>query len=644
MKKLLIIQVVILWLPLYAYGYHVNVHEKITDRAVAASNIQQYLNSYLNISLNDIFKDETGIKWMELGSKWEDDSLTLRWLNHFYEPTTGQGLHIGPATLGDPSLQWAKTSTDNEWVWWIARLDYYRALTSTDSTARNNHFAFLFRGLGHIIHLVHDLAVPSHVRNDPHNAPFIGLPYDMYESYTRDNVTSLTYSGYPAVDITDYNSVDDFWINGGNGLAEYTNHNFYSKKTITTSDYPNPAPENTNYYADLSLLPITITTTPDNVNHNTFYVSGYGKQHLAALKYFTEEIFATASPSPLVKYKLSLFLDDRCHEEYAQYLVPRAVGYSAGLLNYFFRGTLEISAPDQLVYAIADGSATSHQFTTIKAKVLNTTPNESMGAGTLQAVARYKIRADYQPNLSTDPPTSSSGVSYSYSVSTPITITALDSTTPMEFTFDFTGSPIPAGVTDLYLQVIFKGTLGNETDTAVAVGMKDINEPMHVVVWNATDRFYLDRVLRTAEEIRSDLELSSRAAGQYIDPYDVTTKLAFTTTTTLPTTYQVTYTPLPYGRYGRTIILTDTPLFYMHVHRESTNPVDSLDNYWSVSGVVNEETAGAFTNTQVYTFRGVIQHEWTAFARYYPDYTGIETAPWPAPSNTSPYPATTINQ
>lgn len=38
-------------------------------------------------------------------------------------------------------------------------------------------------------------------------------------------------------------------------------------------------------------------------------------------------------------------------------LAPRAVAYSAGLIDYFFRGRMEIAPPDDDVYAILDHAA-----------------------------------------------------------------------------------------------------------------------------------------------------------------------------------------------------------------------------------------------------------------------------------------------
>src|SRR4030067_372328 len=62
--------------------------------------------------------------------------------------------------------------------------------------------------------------------------------------------------------------------------------------------------------------------------------------------------------------------------------------------------------------------------------------------------------------ISTDPPTQTSREpEYSYSVSAPWTLSSTEisfiNTAPTEFTFDFTNSPIPAGITDLYLLVVW---------------------------------------------------------------------------------------------------------------------------------------------------------------------------------------------
>jgi len=167
---------------------------------------------------------------------------------------------------------------------------------------------------------------------------------------------------------------------------------------------------------------------------------------------------------------------------------------------------------------------------------------------------------------------------YGYSVSFPIPIPSLSSTGPEEFTFDFTGSPIPAGITDLSFSVIFKGTVGSEADTAVAAGMKDLMEPTHHVFWNLTDMFSLtvDQYtspyhLYTSEQIKTTPGLAGVVdydrdgifneldkGEPYIDPYELTYEIGYTgvlpsRTTVLPSA-NIT---LPPGRHVRLLVLVD---------------------------------------------------------------------------------------
>jgi len=319
------------------------------------------------------------------------------------------------------------------------------------------------------------------------------------------------------------------------------------------------------------------------------------------------------------------------------------------------------------VYSLIDGALSPQQFTYIEAKLRNVTPIETnddgqvisydqMGSGTLLAVAKYKERTDYQEDLSTDPPDSSSRAdNFSYSVSAPIEISSLDSANGMEFTFDFSSNPIPVGITDLYLQVIFKGTLGNETDDAIAVGMKDLSEPMQITIWNSTDMFYLDGVLKKATDISSDSYLRNRvdldndgnlnetAIGEpYIEPYNIDTEISFYALDSAPSTVNVYYSQLPYGEYGRLIFLSDDR-FNIRINRKAVYPPTNDEMDYTLSGVVNQGTSeDVFENTYVSTFRGIRQHNWHSYAGYYPFITGISTAPWPEVTD-GPVSTTTIN-
>ena len=75
----------------------------------------------------------------------------------------------------EPSaLQWAwdGTSQDREeegdQSWLRIRDVYLEALTALTETERKAGFEEMFKGLGHQMHLVQDIAVPAHARNDSH--------------------------------------------------------------------------------------------------------------------------------------------------------------------------------------------------------------------------------------------------------------------------------------------------------------------------------------------------------------------------------------------------------------------------------------------------------------------------------------------
>jgi hypothetical protein len=65
-------------------------------------------------------------------------------------------------------------------------------------------------------------------------------------------------------------------------------------------------------------------------------------------------------------------------------------------------------------------------------------------------------------------------------------VSAIPSDTPVELVFDLSGTPLPRLVTDVYIQVVYRGAWGSESD-AVVVGYKDISEPTPLGVSNTMD-------------------------------------------------------------------------------------------------------------------------------------------------------------
>ena len=187
-----------------------------------------------NIINNECFGDCNLAKWLELGAEHEDDSQ--RPLRHFYNPLRNQGLYFPNLSYtmlplsqnfdcanGLPSdfqcldsLTWMWNGGDEEitqsfvdqgvdfsflqgkelvdstainlWSWKMARSYYLKSLirlfAQPPMTAQENYYytsrtsaeAKTFYALGHIIHLLQDLAQPQHTRNDAHlHFPISGI-------------------------------------------------------------------------------------------------------------------------------------------------------------------------------------------------------------------------------------------------------------------------------------------------------------------------------------------------------------------------------------------------------------------------------------------------------------------------------------
>jgi hypothetical protein len=115
-------------------------------------------------------------------------------------------------------------------------------------------------------------------------------------------------------------------------------------------------------------------------------------------------------------------------------------------------------------------------------------------AGTLVVVAKFHLNTCYRPDLSGE--FGGSGYvgvgcrsnSESIVVSNPKSVTSVDrvfSSEPLVFTFS-AATPIPINATDLYLQVVYRGALGQEKD-AIAVATIDLSEPTYLTFGNHWD-------------------------------------------------------------------------------------------------------------------------------------------------------------
>ena len=127
--------------------------------------------------------------WLKYGAQKEDDyryaslSPSFRMLYHFDDPISGLGLnepwidelnvyldfYFDKNLIPQATVEWAQDA-DNQTTeplqgnqsWQTLHMLYYLALTLEDEAARKETFAQLFKGLGHQLHLLQDMAVPLH--------------------------------------------------------------------------------------------------------------------------------------------------------------------------------------------------------------------------------------------------------------------------------------------------------------------------------------------------------------------------------------------------------------------------------------------------------------------------------------------------
>ncbi|MBI3596649.1 MAG: hypothetical protein HY203_05800 [Nitrospirae bacterium] len=346
-----------------SHAYSVPVHEQMSENAYNLSVLSSINGSYLvQIGLNndEKFNGKKAMDRVKAGSNFEDNGL--RALNHFYDPTTGQGILNLPNFIATDAINWGlKLRTvgtiTQEWSIPDARNYFYNALTDPQSSVRETNWANTFQALGHVLHLIEDMAQPQHVRNDPHYengnpaSNIISYDHSRYEEFTADknNINRLSYTGYPIVNFGNYIS---YWTAGGSGLADVTNRNFFSEREFMVCNGDICAEQG---YAEPI---ISASSAVDQIVDVPTQTDGTKTGVMTFFPYtFVDPLTGEVVTNPRVLSHSFFDLDllniggwplfsqnKYTFDESQKILVKRAVGYAAGLLDYFFRGQLTVES------------------------------------------------------------------------------------------------------------------------------------------------------------------------------------------------------------------------------------------------------------------------------------------------------------
>jgi len=402
---LLLIKLFFLYAPLYAWEKEYT-HPALSQEAADVSQIGTYLqhqlgytdglNTQLQITdattpfiqdliwrgMNQNVTTRSILGWLREGAELEDAyPWQARSQHHFHDP-----IRVGNAGLdnrtdypdwegsptwspyfdlrGESALFWIRTGTsstgyprNNLDTWQEARNRFYESLRSSSASVREQYMAETFLGLGHILHMIEDMGVPAHTRNDFLFGHYRSAWFDWgnpLEKWVEEQIEanggqSLWAGDGPVVfdRLAKYFDTDvyaggylgdgilppqDLW-----GLSECSNYQFLSLSTVfgcigTLYQFPHPTIGKTTLFLE---------SAPDGLK-GYFDGSNYGVTHLARNSYTRYigarySLFGPSIDSSITTDDTNVFAD------YADITIPRTIDYTAGLANYFFRGSIEVS-------------------------------------------------------------------------------------------------------------------------------------------------------------------------------------------------------------------------------------------------------------------------------------------------------------
>jgi hypothetical protein len=355
--------------------------------------------------------------WIKDGSYFEDVP-NPRARHHFHDPIRNTGLNNfisswTPVIIlaskwlypdywafnleGGSAIKRALGCADDWGVWWEsepeyakggynwpnARLYFYNAITVRSEDERKKWLATAFVMLGHVCHLLEDMGVPAHTRNDFVKGHMVGGLYTditgakqpwwsgghPFEGWMEKQILNnggaipnvylarlmttppvfARFKDYFDTDICELSGITQWqgdspgWPGTGFGnpppekdwgLSECTNYQFFSYSTINgdpfmRQSFPHPAEGHTR--VDWYL------TGPGGSKQ--YYRVGYEVPHLDRST-FTNYI-ANHVGMPL-SVNSETTEENHVYEDYAKRTIPRTIDYTTGLINYFFRGRLSV--------------------------------------------------------------------------------------------------------------------------------------------------------------------------------------------------------------------------------------------------------------------------------------------------------------
>lgn len=294
-----------------AAAYEVNTHTYLTKES-----IELYNNYTEENKISDELK-----RYVIDGAIHEDDDP--RYKNHFYDPINNKGLK--DVFRGVSAKEWANDEKSQNNIEYKPgaktslvsidqqKIDKYGKVTNFTWNAALRYWLkgdkeMAMEALGYVLHLVEDMGVPEHTRNDSHAK---GSRYEEYASrYNSDTPDEQLKERIGDKKPASLKSLDKYF----DGLAKYSNKYFYSPGSLGMYDFPeldykNAETKEGKYYI--------VNKDDEGVK---YYLAI--KKNIANVALGYTDVFVDREP----------ILDS-----YWPLLSVRTVRYSAGVIDLFFR-------------------------------------------------------------------------------------------------------------------------------------------------------------------------------------------------------------------------------------------------------------------------------------------------------------------
>ncbi len=186
--------------------------------------------------------DITGDVYEQIIQGSIDEDMAPRWSFHLYDPVYNRA-PFGVTT----AKQWATENIQGDAIHKFANALFN--IFGTDKFSYHGDFSWTanienltknktnkaWYGLGHILHLIADMTVPAHSRNDHH------VQGDPFESWTGQNLTNKDYNLAENIYKNNKNSPIDltFISEAFDNLANYSNKYFFSKDSVAGTNLGN---------------------------------------------------------------------------------------------------------------------------------------------------------------------------------------------------------------------------------------------------------------------------------------------------------------------------------------------------------------------------------------------------------------------